>query len=49
MDVLKEYGLDLNVQKTKLFSTEVAGNVPCYVDTKCGMIEQSTEHQKHKH
>ena len=24
--VLKEYGLDLNVQKTKLFSTEPAEN-----------------------
>ena len=40
VSVLQDYGLALNVQKTKLFSTEVAGNVPCYCDTNCGMIEK---------
>lgn len=49
VDVLKEYGLELNVQKTNLFSTDIAKDVPCYCDRTCGMIEQVLEYQKHKY
>ena len=47
--MLEEYGLSLNVQKTKVFSTEVATNGPCYCDTNFGMIDILSENQKHKY
>ena len=45
VEVLKEYGLDLNVQKTKMFSTEPANSEACYCDTECGMVEMLSDQQ----
>ena len=49
VEVLEEYGLSLNVKKTKVLSTETAPNGPSYCDTECGMIEMLSENQKHKY
>ena len=47
--VLETYGLELNVKKTKMLSTEVEGAEAMYVDTEAGFVEVVAEGRVHKY